>query len=147
MDAQGSELAGRRLLVAEDVSVIAFDLADLSERLGCTVLGPASSVADALSLLRQEQPDLALIDAELADGSAAPVATRLREMGVPFAVVTGHAAEDLSDTALRSAPCLLKPYTHEEIEVALLRLLRRGLSDRTATGGSREPLDEKMQKR
>jgi DNA-binding response OmpR family regulator len=126
MNAQGLELAGRRLLVAEDVSVIAFDLADLSQELGCTVLGPAPSVEDALSLLQEEErPDLALLDAELADGSVAPLAARLRAMGVPFAVITGHTVEDLPDEVLRTAPCLVKPYSHEEVEATLLRLLCR----------------------
>lgn len=124
MNAQGSELAGRRLLVAEDISVIAFDLADLSQELGCEVLGPAPSVADAMSLLEERRPDLALLDAELADGSAAPVAAHLRAMGVPFAVVTGHAADGLPEAVLREAPCLVKPYTHEQVAATLLGLLR-----------------------
>jgi CheY-like chemotaxis protein len=124
MNVGSSDLAGRTLLVAEDVSVIAFDLVDLSQELGCAVLGPAPSVAAALSLVQQARPDLALLDAELADGSVAPLATLLRRMEVPFAVVTGHAAEDLAEEVLRDAPCLLKPYTHEEVEAVLLRLLR-----------------------
>jgi hypothetical protein len=55
--------------------------------LGCVVPPPATSVGDALALLRAFRPDLALLDAGLAGGRPAAVAEALAGMGVPFVLV------------------------------------------------------------
>jgi len=44
-------LAGRRILVVEDEMLVAWLLEDLLSDLGCTVVGPASSVDQALAVI------------------------------------------------------------------------------------------------
>ena len=54
-------LSGERVLVAEDECLIAMDLADLFETAGANVIGPASTVQEALNLLTSEKVDRACL--------------------------------------------------------------------------------------
>ncbi len=77
--AGGSRLAGSKVLVAEATAVIALDLERTLRGFDCGVLGPVGSVAEALLLLEQERPDAALLELDLSDGHAAPLAQTARE--------------------------------------------------------------------
>ncbi|MEK0082765.1 hypothetical protein [Benzoatithermus flavus] len=107
------------VLLAESTLLIALALSETVQDLGYRVLGPARSVREALILAQRQRPELALFDAELADGSAAPLAKALRGLRVPFALVTAHDPACLEEPVLRTAPCIAKPYTGEEIAAAL----------------------------
>jgi two-component system, response regulator PdtaR len=130
---RGPRLHGCKVLVAEDQALVALNLGNALGELGCVVLPPASSVAEALALLRTERPDVALLDAELADGRATPVAETLAAMGVPFAVVTGHDPGALREPVLRDAVKVGKPYAAGEIGRTIRRLLDPGLGAEEAT--------------
>jgi CheY-like chemotaxis protein len=117
--AGGSDLAGVRVLVAEDEAVIAFDLEKTLRALGCSVRGTVASGAGLLELVRQERPDVVLLDLGLADGFAGPLAASLRAEGVPFVLSIGYPPELLADPALREAPVLRKPYHRVELVRAL----------------------------
>ena len=54
-----AELSGLRVLVVEDEALIAMALEDILLDLGCTVIGPASTVETALDLLLREQRPVA----------------------------------------------------------------------------------------
>src|SRR5215212_8822543 len=69
---------GRLVLVVEDEFLIAMDLELLLRRHGWRVLGPAATVAEALRLLADERPDVALLDLNLRGELATPVAEELR---------------------------------------------------------------------
>ncbi len=118
----GSDFHGLKVLVAEDEAVIALDLEVMLREFGCVVLPATPSVAGALALLEAERPDVALVDTTLADGSAVPLAKALAAAGIPFAVVTGHGADQLGDPALCAAPYLGKPYGSQDLCAMLARL-------------------------
>lgn len=86
-----SQLSGRRILVVEDDFLIAADLAEGLQELGMTVVGPASSVSDAL-LEIEAAPDLdaAVLDVNLSGETIFEVADALRTRGVPFIFATGY---------------------------------------------------------
>ena len=117
-----SDFHGLKVLVAEDEAVIALDLEVTLRQFGCVVLPATPTVAEALALLAAERPDVALVDPELADGSAAPLAIALIAAGIPFAVMTGHDADQLGDPALCAAPYLGKPYGSQDLCAMLARL-------------------------
>lgn len=123
--ADDSPLAQARVLVAEPMAVIALDLEHTLWELDCVVLGPVSSVADAL-LLQRERPDAALLELDLQDGHAAPLAEKLASLGVPFALATFHQGSEADDPALRAAVRVMKPYSRHELHRALIRLLQAG---------------------
>ncbi len=52
---EAAELAGFRILVAEDEVLVAMMIEDMLSDLGCVVLGPAGSVAEALALVEGPQ--------------------------------------------------------------------------------------------
>lgn len=111
--------------MVEDELVIAMELEDLLRRLGCVVLGPAPSIAQALQALDRERPDVAVLDVNLRGERVTPVAEALQEQGVPFVLVTGYGSERLPEKALREAPYLRKPISGKQLASAISEALAR----------------------
>jgi DNA-binding LytR/AlgR family response regulator len=105
----GADLAGLRILIVEDEFLLAMELEALLEQRGCLVLGPVSSVRNALAALDGEQPELALLDVNLKGERATPVAAALQARGVPFVLITGYTGPQLSEPELRDVPRIDKP--------------------------------------
>ena len=120
---RGSNLSGRRVLLVEDEFLLVMELEDLLARGGCTVLGPAASVSQALAVLDGEQPDVALLDVNLKGERATPVAAALQERGVPYVLITGYSDAQLSEPELRSAPRIDKPVSCRALTRAVERAL------------------------
>ena len=119
----GAELAGLRILIVEDEFLLAMELETLLQRGGCTVLGPASSVGQALAVLDGEQPELALLDVNLKGERATPVAAALQARDVPFVLITGYSALQLSEPELRDAPRIDKPVSCSALRRAVTAVL------------------------
>lgn len=115
-------LSDCRVLVLEDELMIALDLCAILEGLGCTPVGPAGGVEEALALLDKEPADLAMIDENLAGTSAAPVAASLKRRGIPYVIISGYRRALSKDPVVRDAPRLGKPFTLATIEKMLHRL-------------------------
>lgn len=98
-----------RVLVVEDELMIALDLCGKLEGMGCTVLGPVSSVAAAMGLLETQRPDAALLDENLGGVPVTPVAQSLHRRRIPFAVVSGYSRPRSDDPDLAGAPRVTKP--------------------------------------
>ena len=79
-----------RILVVEDELLTAMELDDTLRSAGYQVLGPAANVSAALELLRDERPDAAVLDVNLAGEWVTPVAEVLRAMSVPFILSSGY---------------------------------------------------------
>ena len=58
-------MAATRILVVEDEFLIALDIAGVLEQAGLAVIGPASTVGDALQAIAHEEVHGALLDAQL----------------------------------------------------------------------------------
>ena len=115
-------LAGRRILAVEDESLVAMFLEDLLVEFGCTVIGPASRVHDALTLLESNFVDGAVLDINLAGERVFPVADRLAELKIPFLFATGYGEAGLPDI-YRSKVVLQKPYSAQTLRKALEQCL------------------------
>jgi DNA-binding LytR/AlgR family response regulator len=105
----GAELAGLRILIVEDEFLLAMELEMLLQQRGCMVLGPVSSVGQALAALDGEQPDVAFLDVNLKGERATPIAAALQARRVPFVLITGYSALQLTEPELREAPRIDKP--------------------------------------
>lgn len=112
-------LAGKRVLILEDEALIALTLMDAVRELGCSVIGPASNVGAALELVRQNPPELAILDVNLAGIGSAPVAEALHARHVPFVYCTGYAEPALQIDPVLSAPMLTKPIDTRALADAL----------------------------
>jgi CheY-like chemotaxis protein len=97
----------RNLLIVEDEYLVAADLASSFERLGIQVIGPASTVDEALELVHQYGRRLegAILDINLHDKRVYPVADALAEMNVPFIFTTGYDATTIPEPYNRVARC------------------------------------------
>lgn len=120
-----SALQDLRVLVVENDEMSAALLQMQLVHSGALVVGLAASVAEALRLLEQARPDVALLDYRLAHNETSePVAAALAARGVPFVLATGMAAEQLP-VAMRSGVLLIKPYLSAELSKALVRAVGR----------------------
>jgi CheY-like chemotaxis protein len=120
------DLKGRRVLVVEDEFLLAMELEGLLSGRGCEVLGPASTVQQALAVLRDHQPEVVVLDVNLKGQRATPVAAALHDRGVPFVVITGYSEAQLSEPELREAPRLDKPISCRALCRAMARALQSG---------------------
>jgi DNA-binding NarL/FixJ family response regulator len=89
MSAVVRALDGRRVLVLEDEPFIALDVADAVAHAGGMVIGPATTVAEALALIGRADLDAAILDFNLPDGDARHVIRALRGRAIPFVLHTG----------------------------------------------------------
>jgi CheY-like chemotaxis protein len=115
-------LAGRRVLIVEDEPMVAWLLDDMLVAFGCTVVGAADRVEEALAMVAERPIDAAVLDLNLRGQMSYPVADALVARGVPFLFTTGYDRSRLLE-AYRIYPYLLKPYHRLAIRDALLCLL------------------------
>jgi CheY-like chemotaxis protein len=112
-----------QILVVEDQAILALGIGDLIASLGYRMVGPATSLAQALSLLETNSVHGALLDRDLGGESSDPLAHELQRRGVPFGWVTGARSAPGS-----SAPILRKPFTATEMQRLLDTLFAARLS-------------------
>jgi CheY-like chemotaxis protein len=117
-------LAGVRVLLVEDETLVAMLLEDMIGDLGGTVVGAASRVGRALEIVNDPATkiDVGLLDVNLAGEDAFPIAAALAERGVPFAFSTGYGNAGLPEL-WRSRPTLQKPFTQDQVQSVLSRTL------------------------
>ena len=84
------DLSGKCILIVEDETFIALELAFGIEDAGATSLGPAGTIDDALSFIARGGFDAAILDLDLQGVDAFPVAESLKGRNIPFLFHTGH---------------------------------------------------------
>lgn len=115
-------LAGRRILVAEDETLLADELIDELEKIGAVVVGPFASVTQALEAIEREpRLDGALLNVHLRGAVSFPVADRLNRRGVPLLFVTGN--DVFARERYPAVTCLPKPFDMPRLVEALSALL------------------------
>lgn len=98
----------RRILIVEDVSVIAMSLADVLRDLGFEIVGSVGSQKRALTLLDQSCVDAVVLDLTLEDGLCTVLAATLRARGVPFVIYSGNHPESVDVVKFRDVPWVEK---------------------------------------
>src|SRR3954452_23487770 len=124
-----------RILLVEDAPVVRAFLADNLLADGYEPL-VAETARDALRMMEYKQPDLAVVDIKLPDGSglelirtvraADGIATRL-DPALPFVIVSGRSGElDRVRGVERGADDFVaKPFSYGELRLRIAALLRR----------------------
>lgn len=116
-------IAGLRVLIVEDESLIAMQLEDMLSDLGCEVVGPAMRLSVALKILDDgEAIDVAVLDVNLGGDTVFPAAERLRALKVPLVFATGYGRQGVPED-WHEFPILQKPYTTKQIEDAILSVV------------------------
>jgi CheY-like chemotaxis protein len=125
-------LAGKHVLVVEDIYLEAEDVRRAVESAAGSVLGPASSIEQALWWIKRHQPDCGILDVGIGPLTTTPVAQRLNELKVPYIVATGFSREVIPPP-LRSAPYLAKPFLREQLIESVLRSMCRPIAAESST--------------
>ena len=115
-------LRGKKILIVEDETLISMLFEDILAELDCQVVGPALNLKQALDLARTAEMDAAVLDVNLGGDPIFPVAEILVERGVPLVFASGYGSTGLPDR-WQSQPTLPKPFTSDEVAVALQRLV------------------------
>ena len=107
--------AGRRVLLVEDEALVAMMIQECLTESGHSVIGPISRASDALQAAKEIDYDAAILDINLGDGMAYPVADILAARGIPFVFVTGYEADTVDDR-FSHVPILQKPIERQMLE-------------------------------
>jgi two-component SAPR family response regulator len=82
---------------------------------GHSVIGPLSRASDALQAAKDGDYDAAILDINLGDGMAYPVADIVSARSIPFVFVTGYDADTI-DERFSAVPILQKPIERQMLE-------------------------------
>jgi CheY-like chemotaxis protein len=118
VESSGNHLAGRRVLVVEDESLVSMLLEDALAEIGCELAGLASRFQDAMDKATSLSFDVAVLDVNLNGQQTLPIAEVLIGRGLPFVFATGYGAIGLPES-LRTMPVLHKPFRVCDLEKAL----------------------------
>jgi len=112
------------VMIAEDNPLIVESYEGVVTDAGLSVGGSFFSSKSAEEWLSVHNPDVAILDVTLQDGSSAQLAKKLCGREIPFLVVSGCSAESEDiDEIFKSAPWLEKPVTTTALESALRSLI------------------------
>ena len=108
-----------KILLVEDNLLVGLDLKAKLLDLGCEVLGPMATVAQALEAIRTEALDGALLDFRLRDETSVAIAEALQQMSCPLCFLTGFSKPLDLPVALQCVPRLDKPVTTRSLRTAV----------------------------
>jgi CheY-like chemotaxis protein len=117
-------MTGPRVLIVEDEAVIAMALELLLEELGCSIVGIAGNVQQALEMATKGDFDLAFLDVNLNGQKAHVLPGVLERRNKPFAFVTGYGAQGVL-AAHAAAPLVTKPFSKATLSLCLDELKAR----------------------
>lgn len=111
-----------RVLIVEDELMIVLMLEDLLTDAGFEIAGVATKLEAALASVQACSFEAAILDANLAGVSSAPVAAAFTARSIPFLVVSGYATTQ-QDGAFAAGLHVQKPFQTEALIQALRSIL------------------------
>ncbi len=112
-----------RILIIEDELLIAEDMRLQLNELGYDVVGIASEYDEAISLLKEKNPDIALVDIVIeGEKDGIEVATEIKNsFEIPFIFVTSHADKQTVERVKHIKPngYLVKPFNSKDLYTAI----------------------------
>ena len=116
-------LSGKKVLVVEDETLVAFLVEDMLADLGAAEVRLASSVAGALDAVSSFAADVAVLDVNLNGQAVDPVAAALDRQGVRFVFATGYGRSGAPE-GFPDRPVVQKPFDQETLSRALDEALK-----------------------
>lgn len=112
-----------KVMVVEDELVIAMNICDLLEELGYEVTEPITNYDDAKTCLKEEKPDIVLLDIQIAgDKTGIDIANHIRSnYDIPFIYLTSNSDKRTLDEAKLTQPSsyLVKPFNQDDLYTSL----------------------------
>lgn len=120
-------LAPTSVLIIEDESIIALDIAQLVTQAGHRVVGIAATEDEAIQISKGSSPGLILADIQLADGSSGIDAVNriLRQHDAPVIFVTAFPERLLTGERPEPTFLITKPFEPETLQVTISQALER----------------------
>jgi response regulator NasT len=117
------------VVIAEDEAIIRLDLKEILLDEGYDVVGETGRGDEAVTLVRDHQPDLAILDVKMpgSDGLAAARAIRELDLKVAVLILTAFSQRNLIDEARDAgvAAYLVKPFQRIELIPAIDQAMAR----------------------
>jgi response regulator NasT len=116
----------KRILIAEDETLIRMDLAEMLRENGYEVIGEATNGEEAVALSNELKPDLAILDVKMPKLDGISAAEKIVEIA-PVLMLTAFSQKDLVERALDAGVMayVVKPFTIDDlipaIEIAATR--------------------------
>jgi len=120
--AVGAAATPRRILVAEDETLVRLDISGLLAGAGYEVCAEASDGLEAVKLALEHEPDAIVMDANMPRLDGVDAARRILAVRrVPIVMLTGYEYGELIDRAFAAGVCryLVKPFAEREVLDAL----------------------------
>ncbi len=120
-----------RIVIADDEAIIRLDLKEVLVEAGYEVVGEAGDGEAALALIREHQPDLAILDVKMPKADGISVAREAASTGVPALLLTAFSQRDLIEEARDAgvSAYLVKPFRRNELLPAVERVLTASVED------------------
>jgi DNA-binding response OmpR family regulator len=134
-------LPGLRILLVEDEFLVAMLVEEMLHDLHCEIVGPVSTLEEAIATVRQNRLDGVLLDANLHGKNSSPVADELLGHEVPFILVTGYSGHKGDPPVLKRAPRVRKPVNFDELADRMTEVfIRRRPNANEADEPERSPI-------
>ena len=117
----------RRVIVAEDESLIRMDIVETLQSQGFDVVGEAGDGNKAVELAFELKPDLIVMDIKMPDLDGLSAAEKISELKIPVVLLTAFSQQELVTRAAEvgAMAFLVKPFSPQDllpaIEIALSR--------------------------
>jgi response regulator NasT len=117
----------RRIVVAEDESLIRMDIVETLKDQGFDVVGEAGDGLKAIELAKELRPDLMVMDIKMPDMDGLSAAEQISKLRIPVVFLTAFNQQELVSRAseVGAMAFLVKPFSPDDllpaIEVALSR--------------------------
>jgi two-component system, response regulator PdtaR len=117
----------RRVIVAEDESLIRMDIVETLRDQGFDVIGEAGDGNKAVELAFELKPDLMVMDIKMPDLDGLSAAEKIAELKIPVVLLTAFSQQELVTRAAEvgAMAFLVKPFSPQDllpaIEIALSR--------------------------
>ena len=130
--AEGSTRRSARVVIAEDEAIVRLDLKEILVTAGYEVVGETGRGDEAVTLVEEHQPDLAILDVKMPgmDGMRAAREITSRHQ-VAVLLLTAFSQRDLIEEARDSgvSAYLIKPFQPRELLPAIADVLAKARQD------------------
>jgi response regulator NasT len=144
---QGIDMSAT-IVIADDESIIRLDLKEILESAGYDVVGEAARGDEALAMIHNLLPDLALLDVKMPGLDGIEVARQVQGLRTTVVLLTAFSQRDLIESARDAgvSAYLVKPFRSAELLPKLARILNQSSESGNEEAEARA-VDDKIETR